>query len=270
MLRGILWQGEEDGIVAGRVTLRVAMPQPMLIKGAGYKLVKSLVKAGCPTETPPWQMEEARYASVSPPVLPDGRRLLPVYPGWSRSVEPRRGILVRDYFDITVSFAGPGYRFVDRLQSCLEKAAPVAPLEAVIARLEGGPASTGKIVLDSPAQFKFHGRVSEGVLLPCPPAWRFIKHGVDLVLGREDQEAYMLLARYLEVVQASLRRVTVYLDPDKPTNWALTGWVRLEANKAAPDRVLELLGWGLRLAEYLGVGKSRLEGLGRARVEEVA
>ena len=267
MLLGLLL-GKGEGIAVGRVELEVELPGPFHLSGGGYKIIKSLVKSGCPGDDP-WRGQATRFLSISPPVDSRGRRLLYTEPGWKRELSRHPETIVSGRLTFTLSWAGPGEKAADRIVKCVEKSARAKIVSMALEVVREEPLTAGTIRLVTPAQFKFASRTGGGVILPYPAAWRFIRHGVDAALGGEDQEVYMLLARHLEIVGGDLRRVTVYLDKDKPTNWAVTGWVRIEASSRAPDKVLRMLGWGLRLAEYTGVGKSRLEGLGVARVDGV-
>jgi len=267
MLASLLQEINAEGLPVGSITVEITLPEPARLKGAGYKILKTLTIRGCGDS--PWRMEEARLTSLAPLLDGKGRPLLYYEPGWKKSLNKTPEYRVRGPLTLTASWAGKGQRFVNRLVSCISKAAEIRVTSMSMEILQEQPATTGTIRLQTPAQFKFSARASGGVVLPYPSAWRWVRLGVDTILGREDQEVYALLARHLEIVEGSLRRVTIYLDEDKPTNWALRGWVRVEATGRAPDKVLNLLGWGLRLAGYLGVGKSRLEGLGRALVERI-
>jgi len=268
MLTELLLPRDERGLTVGSITVEVDLPEPVLIAGAGYKLLKSLSNAGCPGN--PWGSQGSRYASLGPITDGKGRTLLYIEKGWKKKLSQTPKIKVVGPLTFTAYWAGPGEKYVKRLIECMGKTTDVSISKASVQILYEEPATTGTIHLVTPAQFKFSARASGGLVLPYPSAWRWVKTGIDLVMGgRENQRAYSLLARHLEIVEGFLHKVTVYISREKPTNWSISGWVRVEATSRAPDRVLTLLGWGLRLAEYLGVGKSRLEGLGRARVEKV-
>ncbi len=56
----------------------------------------------------------------------------------------------------------------------------------------------------------------------------------------------------------------MYFDDRRPSDWAVAGWARVTLTRTAPEPVGRLLGLLTALAGYVGVGKSRMEGLGLA------
>ncbi len=251
---------EIDGYTAaGSVRLSFILPEPVLVQGASYKVVKTITFQACNGE--PWGLEERVLARMSPLIDSRGRRLLPHRKGWARSPWTPRPALVQGPVSLELGWIGQGARFVESLATCLEDAVEGLKVDWLLAEpLNHEPARGAWVRIVTPAQVKFHGYI-----LPCPPAWRLLRRPLELAGAGE--EGLREMAWLLEAVDARYERVTVYFDEERPTNWAITGSARVVLSQHAGEEHMRLLGDALKIARHMGVGKSRLEGLGTVRVE---
>jgi len=255
-----------EGVRVGRLVLRLSFPRPRRITGASYKILKRIIAETCPGAWP--TSAEAQYMSISPLYDSQGRPLLPVKPGWVREFNPKQVVVKGDY-TLEITWAEPSEPAAERVYKCLAEAgAEIDSLtvETVAAR----EAYMAHVELLTPAQFKAKILERKSIVVQYPQPHKLLIHALNAILPEEDREqTYKDIDYYVVLANAKIQPVTVALDIEKSTNWAVTGRYTLAVARGAPDRVKSLLGQALELAQYTGVGKSRLEGLGKVKVTVV-
>jgi len=252
-----------DGVRVGKLVLRLNFDKPRRFTGASYKLVKRMVAEACPGAWP--RPQEAQYMSISPLYDARGRPLLPVRPGWVRDF-PLKQQVVKGEYTLEITWAEPSEHAAQRVYKCLAEAGAEidsASVESVTAR----EVYMAQVELLTPAQFKVKLLEQKSIVVQYPQPHKLLVHALNLLVPEEDrEEAYKAIDYYVVLANARVQPVTVALDIEKSTNWAVEGKYTLAIARGAPDRVKTLLGQALELAQYTGVGKSRLEGLGKVKV----
>ncbi len=258
-------RGEGEGVEAAHIVLELQLHDDVEYEGSSYKVVKMMYTTGCPGSLPP--AEQRKYVSVSPLYTTSGTPLLQVVKGWARSVEEVRRIRLAGgmRFRLKISWAGPGREAAEWLVNCIAKSglADVKTVGFEMSQILASEFVRGVVELETPAQFKVKVTDRGSVVVQYPQPHRLLQHGLDLLVPEpEREEVYKEIDYYTVLANARVTPVTVVLDSEKPTNWAVSGRYELALAGGAPSRVRSLVGQALRLVEYTGVGKSRWEGFG--------
>ena len=266
----------EGSVLVGCALYRVVFEGDLYFEGFSYKPFKSLVALGSSVlgAIPPGpSLEVSASPLIEAPAGGPGRILGTWRPGWLMEWRgPRGGVRIGgggSYY-LRVSWVGPsGEDRARALGEALEAASGLARVELVewgLERVEAPFTHEALLALASPAQFKIVGWDGLERVLSHPDPARLLAAPLKALNPPPDaaREARAALNLYTAQTGGEWRRVTVYIDRRRPTNWALTGWARLTLTRQAPEWAGRLLGLLQRLALYTGVGKSRLEGLGLA------
>lgn len=122
----------------------------------------------------------------------------------------------------------------------------------------------------TPAQWSFRDAMGRRLVLRCPSPSRLLKPALEyLYRGEEYERAARLVDWHTGITGGELRPVTVSIDRERSTAWAVQGWIQVSLSHGAPGRAAGLLGLLARLLAYTGTGKSRRIGLGMAETRAI-
>jgi len=238
-----------DGVRVGKLVLRLHFPRPRRFTGASYKLIKRMIAEACPGAWP--RPQEAQYMSISPLYDARGRPLLPTRPGWVREFPLKQQVVKGEYI-LEITWAEPSEQAAQRVYKCLAEAGAEvdsASVETVAAR----EAYTARVELLTPAQFKVKLLEDKSMVVQYPQPHKLLIHALNLLVPEEErEETYKNIDYYVVLANAKIQPVTVALDIEKSTNWAVEGKYTLAIARGAPNRVRTLLGQALELAQYTG------------------
>jgi hypothetical protein len=264
-------------IEAGRMVFGSALREAIIVKGSAYKVVKVLLLSGLEGMgvKSRGSLPGATGLSISSLIDPaTGRHLVQYARGWIPGGGVRvRALRLEGYYRFTISWAGPEAREAAMMlkeAALRSKIADVWLEEAVMEVVEPEPLREARVRLITPAQIVARRAFDkERLVVSAPTPSRLLRSALKTLSTEPGwlYQASALIDYYTVQAGGSFRQVTVILDEDKPSNWAIIGEARLAPVKGIPDNAAKLLSVLVKLTEYTGVGKSRKEGLGQATTE---
>jgi hypothetical protein len=259
---------------AGCALYRLVPRTRLVFMGFGYKAVKTIALRGA-QRLEALGLPRSRGVHISPPLPSYGGPMGRWIRGWRSFLGgnlPKPVTLEAggEYY-VRLGWAGAeGEEAARSIAEALEASdlAEVETVEFIDERVEPAPTHEATLVLVTPAQFKVVTWTGEELLVTNPSPARLLQAPLRVALEapglgpREAHAAMAALTVYTAQTQGYWEPVTVFLDKRRPTTWAIRGWARISLTRGAPEAVGRLLGLLHRLALYIGVGKSRMEGLG--------
>ncbi|MCE4602924.1 MAG: hypothetical protein F7B18_07065 [Desulfurococcales archaeon] len=243
----------------GEAWLDIHFTTTTRVKGASYKVFKTLVLERC------GRLDlSAHNIAVSPLIGSDGDYMLPVLGGWRRSVAAIPTIILKGTYRLRISWATQeATQTVSNLLECIRHGREPQVEITGYTLTEATPATSQswRIHLATPAQIKVRTITGKTAVTPYPTPTRLLKNALTLL--QTPQQTLQEIDHNILITDAEIRKVTVILDPDKPTNWAIQGWLWLTPTPNINPNTLKTIQKAITIIQYTGTGKSRLEGLGQ-------
>ncbi len=251
-------------MIVGEAWLELHFGKATRLRGASYKVLKGIVAERCGRASLP-----ARGVAMSPLMGPDGDYMLPTVEGWRRSVTAIPTIILKGTYKLRISWASrEASQAVSKLLQCITQGRePRVDITGyTLAEAIPDTSKTWRIQLATPAQIKVRTITGKTAVTPYPTPSRLLKNALTLL--QTPEHTLQEIDHHTLVTDAEIRKVTVILDPGKPTNWAIQGWLWLTPTPHINPDTLKTLQKAITLIQYTGIGKSRLEGLGQTQLTQ--